>query len=164
MIRFVQGNLLEAPAEAVVNTVNTVGVMGKGLALMFKKAFPQNFLRYSEACKRKDVHIGQMFVTENLALNGPRWIVNFPTKEHWRNPSKLQWVIDGLQDLRRVIEAKGIASIAVPPLGCGNGGLDWALVRPEIEYALGNLPSVEVLVFGPAADYKNDTNNKRIQP
>ena len=164
MIRFVQGNLLEAPAEAIVNTVNTVGVMGKGLALMFKNAFPQNYLRYSEACKRKDVQIGRMFVTENLMLDGPRWIINFPTKEHWRNPSKLQWVIDGLQDLRHVIEVNGIGSIAVPPLGCGNGGLDWALVRPKIEHALGNLPNVDVLVFGPAADYKNDTNSKRIQP
>ena len=154
-IEFLQGNLLEAPAEAIVNTVNTVGVMGKGIALMFKEAFPQNFLRYEDACKRKEVRVGHMFVTENLALVGPRWIINFPTKQHWRQPTKLQWVIDGLQDLRRVIEENGIRSVAVPPLGCGNGGLNWADVRPEIEHALGDLKNVEVLVFEPADAYQN---------
>jgi O-acetyl-ADP-ribose deacetylase (regulator of RNase III) len=163
MIQFLQGNLLEAPAEAIVNTVNTVGVMGKGLALMFKKAFPQNFLRYAEACKRKDVRVGQMFVTEHLALGGPRWIINFPTKEHWRHPSQLQWVIDGLQDLRRVIEIKGIRSIAVPPLGCGQGGLDWDEVRPEIERALGGLPNVDVLVFEPTVAYAIPIKTRRLQ-
>lgn len=153
MIRFLQGNMLEAPAEAIVNAVNTVGVMGKGLALMFKQAFPQNFLRYAQACKHKEVRVGQMFVTEHLGLGGPRWIINFPTKEHWRHPSRLQWVIDGLEDLRHVIEAKGIVSIAVPPLGCGLGGLDWDAVRPEIERALGSLPNVDVLVFAPSTTY-----------
>jgi len=154
-IKFLQGNLLEAPAEAIVNTVNTVGVMGKGIALMFKEVFPDNYHRYEEACKRKEVRIGGMFVTENLALEGPRWLINFPTKQHWRQPTKLQWVIDGLQDLRRVIEKNGIRSVAVPPLGCGNGGLEWADVRPEIERALGDLKNVEVLVFEPTDAYQN---------
>ena len=163
MIRFLQGNLLEAPTDAIVNTVNTVGVMGKGLALMCKKAFPQNFLRYAEACKRREVRVGQMFVTEHLALNGPRWIINFPTKAHWRDPSQLQWVIDGLQDLRQVIEVKGIGSIAVPPLGCGLGGLDWDVVRPEIESALGRLPNVDVLVFEPNTAHAHPASSRRIQ-
>ncbi len=155
MIKFLQGNLLDAPTEAVVNTVNTVGVMGKGIALMFKEAFPDNFRAYEEACKRKEIRVGHMFVTENLVLDGPRWIINFPSKKHWRQPSKLEWIVEGLEDLRKVVEEKGIRSIALPPLGCGNGGLDWKDVRPEIERALGQLSDVEVLVFEPTAKYQN---------
>ena len=96
-----------------------------------------------------------MFVTENLALEGPHWLINFPSKKHWRQPSKLEWVVEGLKDLRRVIEEKKIASIALPPLGCGNGGLDWNEVRPEIERALGSLETVEVVVFEPTEKYQN---------
>ena len=96
-----------------------------------------------------------MFVTENLALDGPRWLINFPSKKHWRQPSKLEWIVEGLKDLRRVIEAKKIVSIALPPLGCGNGGLDWSDVRPEIERILGSLDSVEVVVFEPTLKYQN---------
>ncbi len=155
MMRFLQGNLLDAPTEAVVNTVNTVGVMGKGIALMFKEAFPDNFRIYEEAAKRKQVRIGHMFVTENRTLEGPRWLINFPTKKHWRQPSRLEWIVEGLQDLRRVVEEKGIQSIALPPLGCGNGGLDWSDVRPEIERALGQLSNVDIWVFEPTAKYQN---------
>jgi O-acetyl-ADP-ribose deacetylase (regulator of RNase III) len=155
MIKFLQGNLLDAPTEAVVNTVNTVGVMGKGIALMFKEAFPANFRAYEEACKRKEIQVGHMFVTENLTFEGPRWLINFPSKKHWRQPSKLEWIVEGLKDLRRVVEEKGIRSIALPPLGCGNGGLDWSDVRPEIECALGPLDNVDVLVFEPTAKYQN---------
>ena len=155
MISFLQGNLLDAPAEALVNTVNTVGVMGKGVALMFKEAFPENFRAYEEACKRKEIKVGRMFVTENVALQGPRWLVNFPSKKHWRQPSKMEWIVEGLSDLRHVIEQKKINSIALPPLGCGNGGLDWSDVRPEIERALGDLKDVDVLVFEPTAKYQN---------
>lgn len=155
MITFRQGNLLEAPAEALVNTVNTVGVMGKGIALMFKEAFPENYRAYEEACKRKEVRIGRMFVVENAALRGPRWLINFPTKKHWRQPSKLEWIREGLEDLRRVVEEKSIKSIALPPLGCGNGGLNWIDVRAEIERSLGSLESVEIAVFEPAAKYQN---------
>src|SRR3954463_13057902 len=103
MIRFTQGNLLDADVEAVVNTVNTVGVMGKGIALMFKERFPDNFKAYEAACRQKAVEAGRMFVTESAALSGPRWVINFPTKQHWRSPSKLEWVASGLKDLRRVI-------------------------------------------------------------
>jgi O-acetyl-ADP-ribose deacetylase (regulator of RNase III) len=155
MMRFVQGNLLESKVEALVNTVNTVGVMGKGIALMFKEAFPANFLAYEDACKRKNVKIGRMFVTENRAFEGPRWIINFPTKKHWRQPSKLEWIVEGLKDLRRVIQEHQIRSIALPPLGSGNGGLDWHDVRPEIERILGDLEGVDIEVYEPTAKYQN---------
>jgi len=155
MIQFRKGNLLEAPVEALVNTVNTVGVMGKGIALMFKEAFPQNFHAYADASKRGEVRIGHMFVTESSRLGGPRWVINFPSKKHWRNPSKLEWIKAGLADLRRVILEKRIHSIALPPLGCGNGGLEWAEVRTEIERALSSLEDVEVVVFEPTDKYQN---------
>jgi O-acetyl-ADP-ribose deacetylase (regulator of RNase III) len=154
-MRFVQGNLLEAPAEALVNTVNTVGVMGKGIARMFKEAFPANFRAYEDACKRKEIVVGHMFVTENQAFSGPRWIVNFPTKKHWRQPSKLEWISEGLNDLRQVIQEKNIRSIAIPPLGAGNGGLDWREVRPVIEQMLGDLNNVEILIYEPTEKYQN---------
>jgi len=162
-MKFLQGNLLDAPTEAVVNTVNTVGVMGKGIALMFKEAFPDNTRAYEDACKRKEVVTGHMFVTENLALHGPRWVINFPTKRHWRQPSKMEWIVDGLQDLRRVIVEKHIRSVAVPPLGCGNGGLDWDDVRPAIEQALGDLPDVDVQVFEPTGKYQNVAKRKGVE-
>jgi len=155
MITSRHGSLLQAPAEALVNTVNTVGVMGKGIALMFKQSFPANFHAYEEACKRKEVRVGRMFITETDASGVPRYIVNFPTKQHWRNPSRLEWIVEGLQDLRCVIEDKKISSIALPPLGCGNGGLDWAVVRPEIEKALGSLHSVHIDIFEPAEQRQN---------
>ncbi|WBX94851.1 type II toxin-antitoxin system antitoxin DNA ADP-ribosyl glycohydrolase DarG [Pseudoxanthomonas mexicana] len=154
MITFTQGNLLEARAEALVNTVNTVGVMGKGIALMFKERFADNFRRYAVACKAKEVRTGKMFVTEVNELDGPRWIVNFPTKQHWRGDSKIEWITDGLQDLRRFLIENKVKSIAIPPLGAGNGGLDWAEVRPQIEDALAGLDT-EILVFEPTQKYQN---------
>ena len=155
MMRFTKGNLLAAQVEALVNTVNTVGVMGKGIALMFKEAFPGNFRDYEDACKHKEVRIGRMFVTENRAFEGPRWIINFPTKKHWRQPSKLEWIIDGLGDLRRVIQEHKIRSVALPPLGTGNGGLDWNEVRPEVQRILGDLENVDILVYEPTEKYQN---------
>ena len=155
MMKFTQGNLLEAPAEALVNTVNTVGVMGKGIALMFKEAFPRNFRAYEDACKQKEISVGRMFVTETSSLEGPRWIINFPTKQHWRQPSKLEWIVEGLNDLRRVIQDRNIRSIALPPLGAGNGGLDWSEVRPEVQRILGDLQDVDILVYEPTEKYQN---------
>jgi O-acetyl-ADP-ribose deacetylase (regulator of RNase III) len=155
MITYTQGNLLEADVDAVVNTVNTVGIMGKGIALMFKEQFPRNFEAYSRACDAGEVHIGRMFVTENKELFGPRWIINFPTKTHWRVKTKIDWVADGLKDLVRVIRDKRIRSIAIPPLGCGNGGLDWHDVRPLIETALAELDGVDALVYEPTSKYQN---------
>jgi len=155
MIRFVQGNLLDAKVDALVNTVNTVGIMGKGIALMFKEAFPANFRAYKDACKRREVRIGRMFVTELRVLEGPHWIINFPTKKHWRQPSKMEWIVEGLQDLRRVIQEHGIQSIALPPLGAGNGRLEWREVRVEIQRALADLENVDIIVYEPTEKYQN---------
>jgi O-acetyl-ADP-ribose deacetylase (regulator of RNase III) len=154
MIKFTQGNLLDARVEVLVNTVNTVGVMGKGIALMFKDRFAENFRLYSTACKAKQVQIGKIFVTEVGELDGPRWIVNFPTKQHWRSPSQLPWIVEGLKDLRRFLIENEVKSIAIPPLGAGNGGLDWSVVRPELESALQNL-NTEIIIFEPTDKYLN---------
>lgn len=155
MIRYTQGNLLEAPAEALVNTVNEVGVMGKGIALMFREAFPENTEIYTDASKRGEVKVGRMLVVRNRDLTGPKWIINFPTKKHWRNPSKLEWVRDGLRDLVQAVQEKQIHSIALPPLGCGNGGLSWPHVKQEIEAAFGGLADVDVIVYAPTSEYQN---------
>ncbi|MBK8321650.1 MAG: macro domain-containing protein [Betaproteobacteria bacterium] len=154
MITLRQGNLLEARAEALVNTVNTVGVMGKGIALMFKERFAENFRLYSAACKASQIQTGKVFVTEVHELNGPRWIINFPTNQHWRAPSRMEWIVEGLQDLRRVLLANEVKSVAIPPLGSGNGGLEWADVRAQIEAALGDL-DIDILVFEPTKQYQN---------
>ena len=152
MIETTEGNLLNAPVEALVNTVNTVGIMGKGIALQFKQAYPQMFRAYENACKAGDVQLGKVHVFDMGGLvGGPRWIINFPTKGHWRAGSRKADIQTGLQDLVGTIKRLNIRSIAVPPLGCGHGGLDWAEVRPMIESALGDLPEVRVLVFAPGA-------------
>jgi len=148
MIRSGQGSLLDADADALVNTVNTVGVMGKGIALQFKHAFPDNFKAYRKACERGDVVPGRMFVFETGRLR-PRLIINFPTKRHWRSPSRLEDIESGLMDLVDVIRRHAITSIAVPPLGAGNGGLDWSKVRPLIVAALEPIASLEVQLFEP---------------
>lgn len=154
MIKYTTGNLLDASTEALVNTVNEVGVMGKGIALMFRDAFPQNTEQYVEAAKEKRIRVGQVFVTENPDFRGPRWIINFPTKKHWRNASRLEWITSGLQDLVRVIKEKSIRSVAIPPLGSGAGGLSWTAVRREIEEALRELPDVEVIIYEPTLEYQ----------
>jgi len=155
MIKYTKGNLLEADVDAFVNSVNTVGVMGKGIALMFKEAFPENFKAYAQACKSGVVTTGSMFVTEQTDLMGPRWIINFPTKQHWRADSKQEWIAEGLQDLYRIILDKNIKSIAIPPLGSGNGGLNWATVKSMIENTLGALSDVSIVVYEPTAQYQN---------
>jgi O-acetyl-ADP-ribose deacetylase (regulator of RNase III) len=141
--------LLDAEAEALVNTVNCVGIMGKGVALQFKHAYPENFRAYERACKDKEVVPGRMFVFERSSPRWPRYIINFPTKRHWRQPSKIEDIDAGLDALRAEIEARGIKSIALPPLGCGNGGLDWNDVEPLIRRKLSGLQNVEVLVHPP---------------
>lgn len=155
MITFTEGNLLEADAEALVNTVNTVGVMGKGVALMFKDSFPKNFRAYEQACKANALRVGAMFVTETNEFLGPKWIVNFPTKSHWRFPSRIEWIKEGLHDLKRVILERKIKSIAIPPLGAGNGGLQWQEVRSLIESELRELQNVKIIVYEPTAKYQN---------
>ena len=163
MIQYTQGNLLEAETEAIVNTVNEIGVMGKGIALMFREAFPENARAYEVACKAGKVKVGTMFVSKERDLIGDRWIINFPTKKHWRNPSKMEWIREGLKDLARVICEKQIRSVAIPPLGCGNGGLEWSQVRREIEFALSDLEGVKVLVFAPTSEYQNTAKREGLE-
>ncbi|MFY9342276.1 MAG: macro domain-containing protein [Planctomycetota bacterium] len=151
MITLAHGNLLDADVEALVNTVNCVGVMGKGIALQFKKAFPDNFKAYERACKRREVRLGSMFVFATGALRNPRFLVNFPTKQDWRSKSGLEDIRAGLTALVAEIRARGIRSVAVPPLGCGHGGLQWEDVRPVIEDALAELPDVDVRLYAPGA-------------
>jgi len=147
-VRIGSGNLLLADVDALVNTVNTKGVMGKGLALQFKKAFPDAFRSYEQDCKAGVVETGKMHVARRLA--DPYFIINFPTKKHWRNPSRMEYVQKGLDDLIETVKELKIRSIAIPPLGCGNGGLDWADVRPLIECSFSKLPDVDVLLYPPA--------------
>jgi O-acetyl-ADP-ribose deacetylase (regulator of RNase III) len=149
MIHEERGNLLGADADALVNTVNTVGVAGKGIALQFRQAYPDNFRAYAQAAKRGEVVPGRMFTWETGQLGRPRFIVNFPTKRHWRGNSRLEDIRDGLQELVHVIKVRNINSIAVPPLGCGNGGLDWNDVRTLIFDALGSL-DIDVLLYPPS--------------
>jgi O-acetyl-ADP-ribose deacetylase (regulator of RNase III) len=167
MITYTTGNLLTANAQALVNTVNTEGVMGKGIALHFKERFAENYAAYRTACKNGTVRVGEMFVTELHELAGPKWIVNFPTKTSWRKPSELRYIQDGLIALVKLIEQLGIRSIALPPLGCGNGGLDWNVVKPMIEAALGELDGLDVLVFepsGPQAAIKAKVGTDQLTP
>ena len=154
MISIQTGNLLDAKAEALVNTVNTAGVMGKGVALQFKRRYPENYRAYVAACKAGEVIIGQMFVTQLPAdlKGGPRYVINFPTKRHWRGSSRLSYIESGLIDLLRVTQEYGIQSVAVPALGCGNGGLDWGTVHGRIEAAFSALPQLEVLLYPPQAE------------
>ena len=169
MIREVYGNLLQADADALVNTVNTAGVMGKGVALQFRRAFPDNYEAYRRACERGEVTLGTMFVVDNGQLIRPRFIINFPTKKHWRSRSKLSDIQTGLTDLRDVLARLQITSVAIPALGCGNGGLAWTDVRPLIHEALDDVPEVEVLVYPPqgspaAASMKVSTARPRMSP
>ncbi|WP_068057407.1 type II toxin-antitoxin system antitoxin DNA ADP-ribosyl glycohydrolase DarG [Nocardia xishanensis] len=150
MIREEHGNLLRADADALVNTVNTVGVMGKGIALQFRRAYPDMFHAYECAAKAGRIRIGEIFVWETGALSGPRFILNFPTKRHWRSPSKLPDIEAGLKDLVTVIRTYQIRSIAIPPLGCGNGGLSWHDVAPLIWTALEpTAADTEIRVYPP---------------
>lgn len=150
MIEAVRGDLLHADVEALVNPVNCVGYMGKGLALQFKRAFPANFAAYVSACKAGELVPGSMFTHQLAGLVNPRYIVNFPTKRHWRERSRLDDVATGLCALMAEVRRLGIASIAVPPLGCGLGGLDWAVVQPMMMQAFAAIPEVRVLLFEPS--------------
>ncbi|HEX3684894.1 MAG TPA: macro domain-containing protein [Bryobacteraceae bacterium] len=156
MIEFKQGDILEANAEALVNTVNCVGVMGRGIALQFKEAFPENFKAYAVACKRHELEPGKMFVFEWNQLRNPKFIINFPTKRHWRGQSRIGDIELGLESLVKEIRERRIGSIAIPPLGSGLGGLDWSEVRPRIEKALTPLKDVSITVFEPLPDVRKE--------
>jgi len=149
-IKITQGDLLrQDDVDAIVNTVNCVGVMGKGIALQFKNKWPSNYRAYEDACKSSQVRVGKMFVFDSGGLVKPNFIINFPTKDHWRGKSRIEYIRDGLADLVLNIKKLGIRSIAVPPLGCGNGGLNWNEVRLLIEKSFEELPDVEVRLFAP---------------
>jgi O-acetyl-ADP-ribose deacetylase (regulator of RNase III) len=148
-MEFTKGNILRADTEAIVNTVNCVGFMGRGIAAQFKREYPANFKAYEAACKRKEVVPGRMFMFETGQLTNPRFIVNFPTKRHWRGASRIEDIESGLEALVDEVKQRGIKSIAIPPLGCGLGGLDWKDVRPLIERAFDALPDVHTVVFEP---------------
>ena len=149
MITYKHDDIFNANAEALVNTVNCVGVMGRGIALQFKKRFPENFAEYEKACKQNEVVPGKMFVHSTGSMINPRFVINFPTKRHWRGSSRLEDIEAGLIALKNVIIQNNIKSIAIPPLGCGLGGLDWSVVKSKIELALNDLTDVEIMVFEP---------------
>jgi O-acetyl-ADP-ribose deacetylase (regulator of RNase III) len=149
MIEYVTGDILASDAEALVNTVNCVGIMGRGIALQFKNAFPENFKTYAKACDLEQVQPGRMFVFENNRLHEPKYIINFPTKRHWKGKSRMADIESGLIALKHEITERKIRSIAIPPLGSGLGGLDWSEVRPRIEKTLGDIPNLRVIVYEP---------------
>lgn len=150
MIHLTRGNLLTADVEALVNAVNTVGVMGKGIALQFKQAFPENFRTYESACRNGEFRVGQVLTVPLDRSGNPRYIINFPTKSHWRNKSELEYIDSGLEALVAEIERLGIRSIAIPPLGCGLGGLSWPDVHSRIDRAVSQLESVDIFLYEPA--------------
>jgi O-acetyl-ADP-ribose deacetylase (regulator of RNase III) len=149
MIELTQGDILRADAEALVNTVNCVGVMGRGIALQFRKAFPENYKAYKAVCERGELRPGKLFIYEQAQLTNPRYIINFPTKDHWKGKSRLEYIDTGLEALVQEVRRLGIRSIAIPPLGCGQGGLKWSDVRPRIEHAFSTLTNVQVFLYEP---------------
>lgn len=157
MIRYKTGNILLEEADAITNTVNCVGVMGRGIALQFKNAFPDNFISYKKACDAKAIEPGKMFIFDTQQLTKPRYIVNFPTKRHWRGHSRIEDIDAGLDDLVSQINALSIRSIAIPPLGSGLGGLEWTVVKQHIEDKLSVLEDVDIIIYEPQ---KPSDNNK----
>ncbi|HEX7646289.1 MAG TPA: macro domain-containing protein [Noviherbaspirillum sp.] len=149
MIEFASGDILKDDSEALVNAVNCVGVMGRGIALQFKNAWPENFEAYALACQHNEVKPGRMFVFATGLLTTPKYIINFPTKRHWRAGSRMEDIDSGLADLVNLLKAKNIGSIAIPPLGSGLGGLEWDQVRPRIVAAMEALPNVRVRIYEP---------------
>ena len=159
MIKYQKGNLLEAQTEALVNTVNTVGVMGKGIALQFKEQYPHNFQVYQKACKNGSFTVGSLLIVKETTLNGEKLIVNFPTKKDWKHPSTYSYIETGLQALVKELDKNEIKSIAIPPLGCGNGGLDWAKVKPLMEQYLKDLP-LDIVIYEPNEAIKKHLQEK----
>lgn len=164
MIEYKTGDILREDADAIVNTVNCVGVMGRGIALQFKKAFPENFKAYAIACKAQLVQPGRMFVYETGQLTSPRFIINFPTKRHWRGKSRMEDIDAGLEALVAEIRGRGIRSIAIPPLGSGLGGLDWQEVKQRIEAAVSALHDVSIIIYEPsgAPESKEMVRNRKV--
>ena len=149
MIELTHGNLLEANVEAIVNTVNCVGVMGKGIALQFKQAFPDNYSYYAKSCKSGQMQPGRVLVYKTDSIFNPKYIINFPTKRHWKGKSKMTDIDSGLMDLKSQIQLLGIRTIAIPPLGAGLGGLNWSEVKDRIESTFADLTDIQVLLYEP---------------
>lgn len=150
MIHYIKGNLFDSKAEALVNTVNTVGVMGKGIALQFRENFPENYRIYRNKCENDELHVGEILITEDTSQStGRKLIVNFPTKKHWKYPSEYVYIEKGLKALHEEIKLRNIKSIAIPPLGSHNGGLDWEKVKPMIENALADL-DCDIYLYEPS--------------
>ena len=163
MIHYVTGNLLESPVQALVNTVNTVGVMGKGIALQFREAFPHNYSIYRNACQNKELNVGMMLVVQDTSSAGePKIIINFPTKTHWRLPSEYAYIEQGLVSLRNEITSRDIKSIAIPPLGSRNGGLDWMRVKPMVEQALADL-DCDIYLYEPSQEIVEQLKTERVK-
>jgi len=160
-MKFVTGNILESQAEALVNTVNTEGVMGKGIALQFKKAFPHNYKVYRKACEKGQVKIGKLLaVRDKSLLDGEKLIINFPTKTTWRKPSEYSFIEEGLVDLKRVIQHESIKSIAIPPLGAGQGGLNWDKVKGLLTTYLADVDT-EIIIYEPNSKIKEELKKER---
>ena len=149
MIELTHGNLLEANVEALVNTVNCVGVMGKGIALQFKQAFPDNYSYYAKSCKSGRMQPGRVLIYKTDSIFNPKYIINFPTKRHWKGKSKMTDIDSGLTDLKSQIQLLGIRTIAIPPLGAGLGGLNWSEVKDRIESTFADLTDIQVLLYEP---------------
>jgi O-acetyl-ADP-ribose deacetylase (regulator of RNase III) len=164
MMEFKTGDILKSDAEALVNTVNCVGIMGRGISLQFKNKFPENFRAYAVACERGELRPGRMFVFPTGWVTGPKYIINFPTKRHWRGNSRLEDIEAGLQALLGVIQEQRITSIAIPPLGSGLGGLDWKQVRPRIENALKVLEDVRVILYEPSPQSNVQASARAAKP
>lgn len=161
MIEYIKGNIFDSDAEALVNTVNTVGVMGKGIALRFKNEFPENFKAYKDAVKNNEVETGKMFVSRDRSFNGEeKIIINFPTKKDWRKPSQYSYIEQGLNDLIQKIKEYNIKSIAIPPLGSGNGGLEWELVKKIIHDKLDNIET-KIIIYEPTKEIKEVLKKER---
>jgi O-acetyl-ADP-ribose deacetylase (regulator of RNase III) len=162
-MKFIKGNLLEAKTQALVNTVNTVGVMGKGIALQFKETFPENYKTYVNACKNNLLKPGKLLVTKEHLIDGEKIIINFPTKTEWYLKSKYEYIEEGLKELVNVISENNIISIAIPPLGCGNGGLDWNKVKTLLEKYLINLNNVDIKIYEPNEAIKEILKKQELQ-
>jgi len=163
MIQYIEGDLLESKAEALVNTVNTVGIMGKGIALQFKNHFPSNYKRYAQACKEQRVKVGSLLILEDTSLlGGKKKIINFPTKTDWRKPSEYSYIENGLIELSKYIRENSIKSIAIPPLGTGNGGLDWNKVKALIDKYLSDL-ECDIQIYLPNVLIKEVLKKERVK-
>lgn len=164
MIKYITGNLFESKTEALVNTVNTLGIMGKGIALQFKKLFPNNFKVYKDLCDKKEFQIGNLLIIKDQnVITGEKTIINFPTKKHWKSPSEYEFIEKGLDELIKAINQKNIKSIALPPLGSGNGGLQWYKVKEIINNKLSDIQNCEIIVYEPNSNVKEVLKKERVK-